>query len=80
MGRREERVGREVRGDFAGSCLVAHCERAVIGRGLLGVRQFFDDLDLVVSDYTVTTVDQAIGVNLTVDDGLSLTACIAYLR
>ncbi len=46
---------------------------AIEGRAdvVIGVRQFFADLDLVVSDDTVTTVDQAIGVNLTVDDGLS---------
>jgi len=39
---------------------------------VIGVRQFLADLDLVVSDDTVTTIDQAIGVNLNVDDGLSL--------
>lgn len=46
---------------------------AIEGRSdvVIGVRQFFADLDLVVSDDTVTTVDQSIGVNLTVDDGLS---------
>ena len=46
---------------------------AIEGRAdvVIGVRQFFADLDLVVSDYTVTTVDQAIGVNPAVDAGLS---------
>lgn len=46
---------------------------AIEGRSdvVLGVRQFFADLDLVVSGDTVTTVEQAIGVNLTLNDGLS---------
>ena len=55
-------------GSFAESVDAALDGRADV---VIGVRQFFTDLDLVVSDDTVTTVDQAIGVNLTVDDGLS---------
>ena len=55
-------------GSFAESVGAAIDGRADV---VIGVRQFFTDLDLVVSDDTVTTVDQAIGVNLTVDDGLS---------
>jgi hypothetical protein len=55
-------------GSFAESVSAAIDGRADV---VIGVRQFFDDLELVVGDDTVMTVDQAIGVNLAIDRDLA---------